>query len=232
MKAQQQAFVDAVLGRTERPAELCGSDAGFAAYRNNVRALSAQALAVAFPRLHEALGADEFASLAWTFWRALPPVSGDLGQWGGELAGFLIARAGEESGLPDLARLDWATHQAERAADAALDAGSLQLLATVPPEQLWLQLRPGVAVIHQQAGAVLVWRSGWRAKSQALPAGEAAFVAALLEEWSLAEALATAEVKGLAGEPDFDFGAWLQAALQSAWLQSARTTTPPQAGPP
>lgn len=231
MKAQQQAFVDAVLGRTERPAELRGSEAGFAAYRNNVRALSAQALAVAFPRLHEALGADDFASLAWTFWRALPPVSGDLGQWGGDLEAFVLARAGEDSGLPDLARLDWAMHQAERAADAALDAASLQLLATVAPEQLWLQLRPGVAVIRQQAGAVLVWRNGWRAQSQALPAAEAEFVGALLEERSLGEALSAAEVKGLAGEPDFDFGAWLQAALHNAWLQSARTTTPPQAGP-
>ena len=46
MKAQQQAFVDALLGRGEAPAGLTGGERGLAAYRNNLRALSAQALAV------------------------------------------------------------------------------------------------------------------------------------------------------------------------------------------
>ena len=82
MKAEQQAFVDTLLGRGDAPAGLIGGERGLAAYRNNLRALAAQALAVPFSRLREALGDDEFASLAWTFWRVHPPESGDLGQWG------------------------------------------------------------------------------------------------------------------------------------------------------
>lgn len=222
MKAAQQAFVDALLGHGDAPASLTGAERGLAAYRNNLRALSAQALAVAFGRLHEALGEDEFASLAWTFWRHHPPESGDLAQWGGALEAFLIERAGEDSGLPDLARLDWACHQAERAADAALDAESLALLGTVAPGQLWLQLRPGVALLAQRSGPVLVWRQGWRAVSQPLPPAEAAFMQALLDGVNLADAL----VKGSAPETDFDFGAWLQAALQNAWLQAVSAATP------
>jgi hypothetical protein len=222
MKADQQAFVDALLGRGDAPVGLTGAERGLAAYRANQRALAAQALAVPFTRLLEALGEHEFASLAWTFWRAHPPERGDLGQWGGELAGFLVERAGEASGLPDLARLDWASHQAERAADATLDADSLALLGTTLPERLWLQLRPGVAVLAQRDGPLLVWRDGWRAKSQALSLASAAFVRAVLDEVNLAEAL----VKGLALEPDFDFGAWLQAALQNAWLHRVSATPP------
>jgi hypothetical protein len=226
MNADQQAFVDAVLGRAEAPARLRDARGGLDLYRNNLRALSAQALAVAFVRLREALGEDDFASLAWTFWRHAPPVSGDLGDWGGELADFLIERAGEDSGLPDLARLDWAVHRAERSADAPLDAESLQLLGTTSPEALWLALRPAVTLLAQRDGAVLVWRASWRGAWRALPAGEAAFVAAVLAGASLAEALEHAGVKGSGAEADFDFGTWLQAALQNAWLHAVRPTPP------
>lgn len=226
MRADQQAFVDALLGLGDAPAALRGGERGLAAYRNNLRALSAQALAVAYGRLHEALGEAEFASLAWTFWRHHPPVSGDLGEWGGALEGFLVERAGEASGLPDLARLDWALHGAERAADVSLDADSLQLLGTTPPEQLWLQLRPGVGLLAQSDGPVLVWRRGWRGEWQAVSAVEAAFVRAVLAGVNLAGALEGPGVKGSSPAADFDFGAWLQAALQNAWLQGVRATPP------
>ena len=49
----------------------------------------AQALAVPFARVKQALGEADFAALAWSFWRAHPPERGDLAQWGGALAGFL-----------------------------------------------------------------------------------------------------------------------------------------------
>lgn len=231
MKAEQQALVDALLGRGEAPATLTGAERGLAAYRGNLQALSAQALAVAFPRLREELGEDEFASLAWTFWRRHPPESGDLGQWGGALVAFLVERAGEASGLPDLARLDWALHGAERAADAELDVASLNLLGTTPPESLQLLLRPGIALIAQQDGPVLVWRRGWRGEWQPLSSPEAAFVAAVLRGASLAEALEASEVKGSASAADFDFGAWLQAALQNAWLLGVRTLPNPHPTP-
>jgi hypothetical protein len=227
MKAEQQAFVDALLGRGAAPATLTGAERGLAAYRNNIRALSAQALGVPFTRLREELGDDEFAALAWTFWRHHPPECGDLGQWGGALEAFLSERAGEDSGLPDLARLDWALHQAERAADADLGAVSLNLLGSTPPESLQLLLRPGVALIAQRDGPVLVWRRGWRGEWLALAAAEAAFFAALLRGVTLAEALQASQVKGSASEADFDFGAWLQAALQNAWLLGVRTTANP-----
>ena len=226
MKADQQAFVDALLGRGEAPTGLIGGERGLAAYRNNLRALSAQALAVPFARLREELGEDEFATLAWTFWRAHPPESGDLGQWGGALEGFLLERAGVESGLPDIARLDWALHRAERAEDATLDANSLALLGTTLPNALWLQLRPGLALLAQSSGWVLVWRQGWRGQWQAVSAAEAVFMQALLDNVNLGDALEMAAVKGSGAETDFDFTAWLQAALQNAWLQGVRATPP------
>jgi hypothetical protein len=226
MKADQQAFLDAVLGRGAAPTRLRDGRGGLDLYRNNLRALSAQALGVAFGRLRDELGDDDFASLAWTFWRHAPPVSGDLGDWGGGLADFLVERAGEASGLPDLARLDWAIHQTERSSEAPLDAASLQMLATEPPEALWLVLRPAVRLLAQRDGPVLVWRSAWRGEWRPLPVAEAAFFAAVLGGAPLATALEQAEVKGSGGEADFDFGTWLQAALQNAWLHAVRATPP------
>ncbi|MCE4555856.1 DNA-binding domain-containing protein [Pelomonas cellulosilytica] len=224
MKAAQQALVDALLGRCEPPAGVVGGERRLAAYRNNLKALSAQALAVPFTRLRDALDEEDFAALAWSFWRSHPPERGDLAQWGGALAGFLVERAGEASGLPDLARLDWALHQAERAADVALDAASLALLGTTPPDALRLVLRPGVALLAQHDGPVLVWRQGWRGQWRSVAAGDAAFMAALQAGDTLADAL----VKGSDAEADFDFGAWLQAALQNAWLHAASATPPPR----
>lgn len=226
MKAAQQAFVDAVLGRGDMPAQLQGGERGFAAYRNNLKALSAQALGVPFTRLREALGDEDFGRLAWSFWRAYPPERGDLAQWGGALEAFLVARAGEDSGLPDLARLDWAIHCAERATDAALDADSLQLLGNTAPETLWLRLRPGVTLLAQAAGPVLVWRQGWRGEHCSLGRAETVFMRALLDDVNLAAALEAALVKGSDTEIDFDFGAWLQAALHNAWLQGVSATPP------
>lgn len=223
MKAQQQAFVDALLGRGEAPAGLTGGERGLAAYRNHLRVLSAQALAVPFARLREALGGEDFAALAWSFWRAAPPHRGDLAQWGGALAVFLAERAGEASGLPDLARLDWAVHRAERAADAELDVASLALLGQGAPQALWLQLRPGTALLAQRDGPVVVWRQGWRGAWLAVTA-QAAFMQALLDGVNLDAAL----MKGSGPETDFDFAAWLQAALQNAWLQAVRSSPPDQ----
>lgn len=224
MKAEQQAFVDALLGRGAPPERLRGPAHGLAAYRHNLQALSAQALAVAFERLQAELGEAEFATLAWTYWRHDPPRSGDLGQWGHRLADFLVARAGEASGLPDLARLDWAVHEAERAAEVALDADSLQRLGDTPADGLWLVLRPPVRLVNQSDGPVLVWRAGWRGAWQALAPAEAAFMQAVLAGADLAHALETAALKGSGAETDFDFSAWLQAALHHTWLHAVRTT--------
>lgn len=228
MKAAQQALVDALLTGGALPAGLRGSERGLAAYRNNLKALSGQALAVPYGRVHQALGADDFAVLAWSFWRAHPPRRGDLAQWGGALAAFLAERAGEASGLPDLARLDWAQHEVERAADVELDAASLALLGSQPPDRLQLCLRPAVRLIDQQAGPVLVWRQGWQARHQALAAGDAAFIRALQTGVNLDTAL----VKGLDADADFDFSAWLQAALHHSWLHSARLLPDPETTPP
>ena len=221
LMAQQQALVAALVTRTALPRLTAlpgiegGIERGLQAYRVNAQALAAKALAAVFPQLQVLLGESSFEAMAWAFWRACPPSHGDLAQWGGGLADFLSAQEGMDDDPLDLARLEWALHQAEAAADVALDADSLGLLAIVDATALVLRLRPGVQVLAgQSSGPLLVWRKVWRAQSAPLTRAEAALMQSLLDGHCLDGALA------LAGS-ELDFSAWFQAALREAWLYRA-----------
>lgn len=221
LMAQQQALVAALLTRTNAPGVAAlpgvqgGIDRGLLAYRVNAQALSAKALVAVYPQLQSLLGETSFEVMAWAFWRACPPSQGDLAQWGGALADYLAAQDGMDAEPLDLARLEWALHLAEGAADVDLDAASLGLLASVEAVELVLRLRPGVQVLAAQStGPQLVWRKGWRAQSAPLTKVEAALMQALLAGHDLETSLS------LAGG-DLDFSVWLQAALREAWLHRA-----------
>lgn len=224
---RQQALVEALLGRGEAiglaalPGVHGGIERGLSAYRLNAKAVAAKALASVFLRVQEELGEDDFAAMAWAFWRQRPPERGDLGCWGEALAEFLDAQPGMEKTLSDSARLDWACHQAERAADGRFDGPSLSLLASTEPAQLRLLLMPGLSLLRLDR-PVLVWRRDWVARHQALSEGEAVFIEALLARRDLEQALQQA----LAADPQFDFSVWLQAALTETWLQAASDKDP------
>ena len=222
--AQQQALV-AALADQSVPSDLAGMPGiqgglarGLQAYRINAQVLSGKALAAVFPQLRQLLGEASFEAMAWAFWRAHPPALGDLAQWGGALADFLAAQDGMEAEPLDLARLEWALHRAEAAADVTLDAASLTLLAEVDAAELALRLRPGVQVLAAQStGPVLVWRQGWQAHTAPLTAAEAALMQALLDGLDLENALSQASAAG----GSLDVSVWLQAALRGSWLHRA-----------
>jgi Putative DNA-binding domain len=213
---------------------------GLQAYLAHAGAASERALEAAFPTLQQLLGTDSFAALARAFWLAQPPAQGDLGRFGAALPAFI--ETSEQ--LADCARLDWAVHEAERAADGPDAPENLQALATDDPACLALRLRPGTALVvsahpvatirqaHRSdaedrfapvraawsAGRpehVLVWRRGWRADVAQLGPADAAFTALWLR--AATPSLASALEEAGAG---FEFEAWLRSALQQGWLVS------------
>jgi hypothetical protein len=146
-----------------------------------------------------------------------------------------------------VARLDWAVHRAEQAAEHGPAMG-LELLAEADPGRATLRLADGLALcasVHpvasiwlahrslaadrfagvRQAFAsgqgenALVWRDGFTAAVRVLPEPEARFMQALLDGRTLTTAL---DAAGAA----FAFVRWLPQALQCGWLHSVEFHAP------
>jgi hypothetical protein len=217
---------------------------GLQAYRANADASAGRALAAALPTVQRLIGEDDFAHLARRFWRAQPPRRGDLAEWGEGFADWLAAdeRLVDWPYLGDCARLDWALHACERAADVELDAGSMSRLGDTDPSRLVLVLAPGLALIDSrwpiariraahhdpdegafervreaieagQREAVLVARHGWKAVATVVAPADAQWMQSLLAGHDLGRALEAAP-------EGFDFGAWLAGALQAGWVKA------------
>lgn len=218
------------------------------AYRANAGALAERALAAAFPTVAQLVGEESFAALARALWFARPPQRGDIAQWGAGLPGFIAdaPQLADEPYLADVARLDWAVHCAEQAADQGAVVG-LQQLALADPAGLRLRLAEGLALCdsahpvasiwlaHRRtdedrfaqvraafaAGrgeSALVWRDGLQARVQALPEADARFMRALWQAQPLGAALDAAGT-------GFDFGQWLPQALQGGWLAAVEPSS-------
>lgn len=260
IEAERQSRLLAALLRRGEPSGLRGPGPrvarGLAAYRANAGALAERALQAAAPTVAAMLGEADFARLARDLWAADPPTRGDVADWGAALPAFIEAQPdlAEWPWLADAARLDRARHDAERAADAELDAASLALLAEVDPAALVLEPMPGLAVLrsdwpiatlyaaHHDEGpdpfapvrealaerrgeSVCVTRAGWRVQVHRVCADEAAFMRTLFAGATLAEALARAAA-------DFDFATWLARAIAQGWLKAAQPIHDPVSSHP
>lgn len=259
---RQQMLLRALWGDA-RPAVVSGwlrdaaprATRGLQAYRANAGALAERALGAAFPTVQQLVGDAPFAALARAFWRAEAPALGDMAQWGAALPAFIAAspQLADEPYLADVARLDWAVHGAEQAADLDAPPAGLEQLAVAEPEQLRLRLAPGTALVSSAHPVVTIWqahrsalpdrfvpvreafargtgehalvhRSGFKAVVSALSEGATRFTQAVLDGQPLGQALASAD-------QDFSFEPWLLAALQQGWLAAvdhgASTSTGP-----
>lgn len=243
---RQQALMQAILA----PATDADSP-GLRAHRGHLRVLSGQLLNDTHPSVAAMVGSDTLAQLGWRLWREQPPHSGDLGEWGQALPALLETLVAHEPEwqawgcLPDLARLDGACHLCERAPDAVPDLGTLARLESVPPEQLQIELRPGLQVVASNWPVFSLWQAlqaGGDDLPSALraPTPEAAVVCRGAPHQGAAPW--KAHVQRLAPEhlgwmrqltqrtppslgemldtrdPGFDFTAWLTQALQHGWL--------------
>lgn len=132
---------------------------GLRAYQINAQATAQRVLASTYPTIAAMLGADTLSALALILWQQDPPRSGDLGEWGGALPASLASHPDLQPWpwLADSARLDWHRHLSERAADATLDAGSLQLLGEGEPEHVRLWLKPCVRVLPSNWPVIGLW---------------------------------------------------------------------------
>lgn len=256
--ARQQLFLSTLWSGSDGSSQLPTMDArgrdlvslsGVEIYRSNGLAIADRALRAAFPTVCALLGNEGFSALAKHFWRASPPTSGDLGEYGATLATFVSAQNDPAllsvPFLSDIARLDWAIHNVERAADPLpMDASRWTMLSENDPAQIYLHVAPASELVesifpivtifnaHQtndfralqsdhthQAKSAWVHREGFRAVVATLSATDAQFTRALRSEKSLADAL-----DAVTDDPNFDFSHWLTRAAKGQWIADITAT--------
>jgi len=146
-------------------------------------------------------------------------------------------------------------------ADTALDALSLQLLGDEAPEDLTIELQPSVRLLRSdwpvaalqaahrlpqdqhvsaaaralqegERGSLVIWRSGWEIRTQALPEDWRIWMGTLEAPSAPASAPdAAPSSRSLArllteAPTEFDFTNWLTAALREGWLWRVRKLFP------
>lgn len=232
-----------------------------AAYRANGSAMAERALAAAFPTVAALVGEETFALVARAHWCAEPPEVGDLARFGSGLAAALAddPQLADVPYLGDVARLDWAVHQAELAADDDVPTAGLDLLAQADPAALRIALRSGIALVASRWPIVTLWQAHRRPADDpaddrfadaraALARGDAETASVYRAGWrARVQTLAPADAHftaallaphTLAGAldaagADFDFEPWLLRALRLGWIRGIeRPGDAPEAGQP
>jgi len=201
-----------------------------AVYRANVFGNWSAALAGAYPVTQGIVGMGFFDAMARDYARAHPSQSGDLHEYGAQLAVFLekYAHTQDLPYLPDVARLEWLVHRAYYAADAQPFDFSRPTEVRLAPSAALLESGwplAGIWAAHQEGGdpsrvdldagpdRVLVHRSGWRVEACSLRPGDFRFLAALQERRALGPALEAAAAEDPAFVARVALAAWVQAGV-------------------
>lgn len=166
LREVQQAFAAALLG--DDLAVLAHVRAGrfaparhLSVYRNNVHTTLSEALGDIHPVVRRLVGDEFLRHAAEQYLRSHPPVSGNLHNFGDRFAAFLATfpPAANLVYLADVARLEWAWHEAFHAPEAP--ALSLDALARVPPAdypRLRFRLHPSARLVASPYPVLRIWQ--------------------------------------------------------------------------
>jgi hypothetical protein len=245
LRELQRSFAGAVFAEDGAPVAFAVGGSMPAAeriaiYRHAMYANYRKALGATYVVVRRLVGVPFFNAAVDAYVRAHASTSGDLNVYGDAFGDFLASypHAATLAYLPDVARLEWAIDEAQRAADCAGEPKDvLAALATVPPERLTeagLRLDPSCRLVVSEypilrlwqvnqsdyhgddsvdldAGgdALLVRREEAGVSLRQLPPGELAFLSALAGRSPLGAALAAAQL----ADPAFDLGTALRAGI-------------------
>jgi hypothetical protein len=185
-------------------------------------------LKVTYPVLYRFVGERYFGIVARGYLNAHPSTSGDLFPYGRHLPAFLSALRVYPL-LPELARLEWACHEAHQAADAPpLSGDELQAIASVDPSRVTVRFHAASRLLSFPVPVHRVWQA-LQAEAPAddivdlpLPEEETGVIVTrgdgtvrvaplarldyrLLEAMSRGVDFASVERMAIESEPEFDF---------------------------
>ena len=166
LRELQQRFAAALLADPgDAPAFTTGGPAGrIAIYRRNVFANYRNALGATYPVVRRLVGKPFFDAAVDGFVCAHPSRGGDLNVYGAEFGSFLGGYP-PARGLPyltDVARLEWAIDEAQRAADSTRAPDIvLAALAIAPPGELpalRMRIAPSCRLIASAFPILRIWQ--------------------------------------------------------------------------
>lgn len=166
----QQHFLDALFREQEQEAilalidESSGRSAAeqLAIYRASVFGGLSKALAQIYPVCHKLVGQDFFDAMSEHYVRQHASCSPDLNDYGEAMPEFIasFAPAASLPYLSDVARLEWAWHQAFNAETApTLDIAALQRIDESEREHIVFQLPPGATLLQSDYPIHRIWHS-------------------------------------------------------------------------
>lgn len=215
----------------------------FAVYRNNVVVGLVEALGAAFPVLRRLVGAAFFDAMARCHAAISPPDSPMMFDYGAGFPDFVAAfpPAAVLPYLADVARLERGWVEAYHAAEARpCDPKALGAIAQAEAGRLRLILHPSLRILRSAFPVVTIWRMnlaggeprpidancaenalvlrpGAEVEVRALPAGTAAFVAALAAGRPVVEGLKAALAEDARFDPAGALAGLLAAGAVTDW---------------
>lgn len=131
-------------------------------YSNAYRERLHEALLSNYPMLHQLLGDDDFASMAYAFIALCPPKTASIRWFGDTLSGYLRATQPYNScpAVAELAQFEWALRHTVDARDAErIDAEYLQSLDAEKWSALRCAVHPSLTILNFEWNAPQVWRA-------------------------------------------------------------------------
>lgn len=137
-----------------------GRAARFSVYRNNTLTNLTAALLDVHPVVARLVGEQFFDHVARQYAHAYPSTSGDVHEYGGHFAEYLEA-CPAAAGLPwlaDVARLEWAWHEAfHAAAPEVFDWSALSAVDPAGQGRLWFVPNPTLRLVQSPYPILHVW---------------------------------------------------------------------------
>ena len=166
LSIMQSRFMEALSGEKNSALDKALDTAHISAegligiYRNNFRGGLTKALVLTHPVVEQLVGEDFFRAVCQDYIRKHLPQETNLDAYGTEFATFLetFEPAKTVPFLPDVARLEWAFHEASQAPAArTLDVAAFE---TIDPEryfELRLILHPSVRLLTSRYPVLRIW---------------------------------------------------------------------------
>ena len=169
LRELQSRFAAAVLAADGTAPALALADSRSGAerisiYRRTIKANYRNALGATYPVVRRVVGAGFFAAVVDAYVEAHPSRCGDLNVYGATFGEFLAGYqpVGSLSYLPDVARLEWAIDEANRAADSFVSPDDvLRELAAVAAERLpatRMRIQPSCRLIASSFPLLRIWQ--------------------------------------------------------------------------